>query len=671
PENRPINWSKYIFLFLSNWYWFLLTLGIALGIAFFKIRYTIPQYQATATLIIEEDESSQDIMSEFRSVRYYRRRADMSNEVVKLNSFSLTKRAVDSLNQEIFWTAHGRIRVRPLYNNPRFSLILLNDSIDWYKNQSWYVDYIDTKHFRLYNEETLDTILNLDSNIDINNWTFRINLIPNVSGHETYSFKINDPLSLTKFYKNKIQITFDEKAGSLLTLTSTGTVGEREVDFLNTLSEVYILTGLERKRQIAENTFQFIDEQIEVILDSLQQAENQLLTFRLSNNVINLSREGEIAFERLKGFHENKTQLKLKENYYIYLKKYVEARNDPQTIITPTLSDANDQLLIGAVMELQKLYEERENLNFSAAASNPGVENINERINGTRIRILGIVDGLMDNNTLTLGQINTEEEAIMKQLKTLPLNEQQLLNIKRKYDLYNQFYTFLLQKRAEAGIQKASTISNIRVLDPARYDQLIPIGNNKKMNLLMAIMAGLLVPASIFILRDLLDNKIHEREDITNHTDIPIIGIIGHSTQGGTLLAKEHPNSSFTESLRRIRSNLQFMLRDANQKVIMVTSSVSGEGKTFTATNMATIFAMNNKKVLLIGCDLRRPALHRIFNIKNNNGLSSVIIGKKTLEECIVETSIQNLSLLPSGPVPPNPAELIETNEMHLLFKRL
>ncbi len=228
------------------------------------------------------------------------------------------------------------------------------------------------------------------------------------------------------------------------------------------MCKTFILSELERKQQTAENTFVFIDEQIDIILDSLSQAEEQLLTFRLSNNVINLSREGEMAYEQLKGFIDSKTQLRLKANYYSYLNKYVEARNDPQTIISPTLTDANDALLVGAVQKLQELYEERENLDFSVAANNPSVESINARIQSTRLRILEIIEGLIDNNDLTQEQINTEEQAVIEQLKSLPINEQQLLNIKRKYDLYNQFYTFLLQKRAESGIQKASTISSAR-----------------------------------------------------------------------------------------------------------------------------------------------------------------------------------------------------------------
>jgi tyrosine-protein kinase Etk/Wzc len=670
PEDKPVNWRKYLFLFLSHWYWFLITVGLALAIAFFKVRYTIPNYQATATLILEEEENSQDVLSGLRAVRYWRRQSDMANETAKIRSFTTVKRAVDSLKQDVFWTAHGRIRVRPLYKSARYNLTVLSDSADWYKGKEWFIDYIDNKSYRLYREEATDTILPLDAVVDLMDWRFKVSMQYN-SGHDTYSFIFNDPLTLTKRYRGKLIIETNEESGTVITLKSTGPVGEREADFLNALSQTYILSGLERKQQIAENTFVFIDNQIDVILDSLLMAEQQLLTFRLSNNVINLSRDGEMAYEQLKSFSAQRTQLKLKENYYAYLKKYIEERNDPQTIIAPTLADANDQLLIGAVQELQRLYEERENMDISVQLNNPGLESINARIQSIRLRIVEIVRGLIENNQLTMEQLNTEEKAIIEQLKKLPLNEQQLLNIKRKYDLYNQFYTFLLQKRAEAGIQKASTISNVRILDPARHDQLIPIGSDKKAVIMLALLFGVLLPAGIIFLRDLLDSRIREIEDITNNTSLPIIGIIGHSTQGETLIGGKNNNTAFTESLRRIRTNLQFMLRNEDQKVIMVTSSISGEGKTFTATNLATIFAMNNKKVLLVGCDMRRPALHRIFNVGNTMGLSSVIIGKKKIEECVYATSIENLSLLPSGPVPPNPAELLDTVEMENLIEEM
>ncbi|MCK4992318.1 MAG: hypothetical protein KAS29_17590, partial [Bacteroidales bacterium] len=351
--------------------------------------------------------------------------------------------------------------------------------MDWYKETEWYIDYVNESSFRLYREESLDTILPLNSMIDINGWQFSTSL-HGEAGHDTYSFVVNNLVALSKKYKQKLKVESDEEKGTIIKLISGGTVGEREVDFLNTLSHTYILSELERKQTIAENTFLFIDDQIEVILDSLRKAEDQLLTFKLNNNIVNLSREGEMAYDRLKSFHEQRTTLKLQENYYNYLKNYIEERNDPQTIIAPTLTEAGDQLLISAVQDLQQLYEERETLDLSVQENNPRLENINERVRSVRLRIIEIVNGLIENNQLTQEQLDIEEHAIIDQLQTLPLNEQQLLNIKRKYDLYNQFYTFLLQKRAEAGIQKASTISNARILDPARYDHLTPVGSDKK-----------------------------------------------------------------------------------------------------------------------------------------------------------------------------------------------
>lgn len=668
-DEKPINWRKYFFLFLRNWYWFLITLGIALSIAFFRIRYTIPQYQATATLIIEQEDNSQDMISQLRAVRYWRRQADLANETAKLTAFTTIKRAVDSVHQEIFWTAHGRIRVRPLYKNQRFNITLLSDSVEWYKNQEWFIDYIDSNSFRLYREEFLDTILPLSTELRINDWKFSV-MLAKSTGYNTYSFVVNDQVTLSKKYKQKLRVELDEEKGTTINLRSEGPVGEREVDFLNTLSSIYILSELERKQTIAENTFIFIDAQIEIILDSLKTAETQLLSFRLTNNVINLSREGEIAYERLKSFNEQRTKLKLQADYYEYLKRYIEERKDPYTIIAPTLAEEGDQLLIAAVRDLQELYKDRESLKLSVSNNNPGLESINERIIGLRIRIIEIVKGLIENNQLTQKQLQTEEQAIFDQLKTLPVNEQQLLNIKRKYDLYNQFYTFLLEKRAEAGIQKASTISNARVLDPARHDHLISFGTDKKLILLFAVLIGLIIPIVILLLWDILDKRIREKDDIITRSDIPIIGVIGHSSDTDVLLAKEYPSSAFTESLRRIRTNLVFTLREREQKVIMITSSVSGEGKTFSAANLAVIIAKNRKKVLLLGCDMRKPSLHKIFNVSNESGITNYIIGEKQMAEIILPTTIENLFIVPAGPIPPNPAELIETEEMRSLFEK-
>ena len=628
-------------------------------------------YQATAKLIIEQDEGARDVMSEFRAIRYYRRQNDLANETAKLKSYSTIRRAVDSVHQEVYWTAYGRIQVLPLYKTRGYEITILNDSTKYFTGKENFIDYVDGESYRLYREEELDTILNLNEPVKVMGMQFIVSHLKKTD-KLTHSFWINDPDVLSKAYMNKLKVETNEEAGSVITLRSQGPVGHREVDFLNILSKEYIRAGLERKQQIAENTFVFIDDQIDIIMDSLNRAETQLIDYRLANNVINLSQEGEIAYDRLRTFREQRTRLTMNENYYRYLKKYIEERKDPQAIIAPTLTEnAGDQLLVGTIQELQQLYEQREELAFSVQDNNPGLEILQTRIASTRLRVIEIVEGLIENNQLAFKQLNVEEQAILDQLKTLPVNEQQLLNIRRKYDLYNQFYTFLLERRAEAGIQKASTISQVRVLDPARYDQIVPVGSDKRVVILVAILLGLFSPAGIIYLRDLLDNRIREREDITNRTELPIAGIVGHSTHGTKLLSGEGSGTPFAESLRRIRTNLQFTLKDPDKKVIMITSSISGEGKTFIAYNLATIFALNKRKVLLIGCDLRRPALHRVFNVSNQLGLTSIITGEKKIDEAIVQTSIENLDFLPDGPIPPNPAELLETNAMKALFQSI
>jgi len=246
-------------------------------------------------------------------------------------------------------------------------------------------------------------------------------------------------------------------------------------------------------------------------------------------------------------------------------------------------------------------------------------------------------------------------------LLRLPVSEQELINIQRKYDVNNQFYTFLLQKRAEAGIQRASTVSNVRILDKAGIYNSVPVGTKKSVLYLLAMVLGLIIPGGIIYLVDSMDTRIKDRSDIENNTDLPILGVVSHDTTGENIPVQLNPGSAFAESFRHIRTNLQYILREPHQKVILVTSTISGEGKTFIVMNLAAILAMNNKKVLIAGFDLRRPSFHKIFSIDNSIGISTFLAGKNSYEEIIKSTNIDQLDVMIAGPVPPNPAELIAT----------
>jgi len=664
-SDKPVNWRKYMFLFFSNWYWFFITVFIAITIAYLKNRYTIPSYKTTATLLIEEDEETSDFLNEIKSVNRRRRTTDLANEMAKLNAFSLHRRTMDSLGWNIFWTGHGRLAMkRPLYNNPPYHIEIDPASAVWYRDRPFYIDPDGENEVRFYNKNGIDTVLSLNNWNKIHGWRFKIKRSEYIPVYSSYSFVYYSPNTLAQLYRSRIISEADEEKSKIIRVNSQGSVASIEIEYINALCNNYIFSGLERKRRIAENTLEFIEDQILIIENSLHQIEKQLLTFRLDENVVDLSREGQMAYDKLQNFYNHKTQLTLKKNYYLYLKDYINKKRDPQAIISPTLVEINDQLLIDQVRSLQQLYEEREQLEFSASLENPGVAQINSRIQTVRLKILDILNGLIHSNELAWDQIDVEEKSVEEQLLQLPVSEQELLNIQRKHDVNNQFYKFLLEKRAEAGIKLASTVSNIRILDKASLFNTAVVGTKKSILYLFALLIGLIIPGGIIYLADSLDTRIKDRTDIEENTDIPILGIVSHDASRSHIPVNDKRGSAFAESFRHIRTNLNYVLRDPSQKVIMVTSTISGEGKTFIALNLATILALNDKKVLLAGFDLRRPSLHKIFNLDNSEGISTYLSKQSKLEDAIYSSNVPGLDILIAGPVPPNPAELIETDLM-------
>jgi capsular exopolysaccharide synthesis family protein len=281
-----------------------------------------------------------------------------------------------------------------------------------------------------------------------------------------------------------------------------------------------------------------------------------------------------------------------------------------------------------------------------------------------------ILVNLIDNTQLSVNTLNLRYTRINNQLNNMPEQEQQLINIQRQYELTNEIYTYLLQRRAELEISLAAAIVDIQVIDPAQFERLIPLNKSPMLILLIGAFLGLLLPGVLILLVDLLDNSIHLQEDIEKLTPLPILGNVLHSTDKSELVVIHHPRAPITESYRTIRTNLQFKLQD-KQKVIGLHSVQPGEGKSFNATNLACIMAMNDKKTVIIGVDMRKPRLNNIFNLANTKGLSNYLAGRYGTKEIIQQTEIDNLSLIASGPIPPNPAELIERPAFSQLLEEL
>jgi len=253
---------------------------------------------------------------------------------------------------------------------------------------------------------------------------------------------------------------------------------------------------------------------------------------------------------------------------------------------------------------------------------------------------------------------------IEKDIRRLPSTERQMINIQRKFDINNTVYTFLLEKRAEAGIARASNVPDNRIIDDAGFFSTAMVGPKKRQNLMMALVLGLFLPALGIVLVDYLNNKIIDKKDLERRTSIPVIGYISHNSLKSEIPVAENPGSTLSESFRSVRTSLKYFLKDRTCPVISVSSTITGEGKTFVSINLAAIIAMSGKRVLLAGLDLRKPRIHRIFGAENEKGISSYLIGEEKYEDIVLKTEFKNLFYTPAGPVPPNPAELIDSEAM-------
>lgn len=668
PQEESIDIRKFIFKVLRNWYWFVASIIVSFAIAWYINKYNDPVYSINASIIINEEKKSAAEML-INVLDRFSARKNVENEIAILRSYKMAYKAITDLPEfSISYFSVGRVRTPMLYKNTTFKVIV--DTVSNNKTETKvFVTILNKEEFKLKfdGDDTAPKTHKFGVPYIDDNYNFTLFLSnPEISipTEKDFYFVIRDIHTLTKEYQSKLVISTNDKKGTVLSLSTTGLVQEKEADYLNKLMEVYIQNGLEEKNQTAINTIAFIDEQLSTVVDSLRRAEDKLQNFRLSNKILDISSEGNAIMQRLEKVQNEKVNLEMQLRYYKYIQEYIEKRKDFREIVAPSVMGVNDPLLNSLVSELASLYGERATLNISAQQNFPGISQINAKIQNTLGALRENISQIISSTSLTLAQLQKRQQDVEREIQRLPVTERHLLNIQRDFKLNDQIYNFLLQRRADAAISRASNVADNKILDIAKPQDALQISPKAARNKMIAIVLGILIPLSIIILIEFFNDKIMEPADIEKHTKLPIYGSIGHNEEMSDIPASEKPKSAIAESFRALRTNLQYVLRNKSEKIICISSTISGEGKTFTAVNLASIIAQSNKRTLLVGLDLRKPKVHKIFNIENDKGLSTFLIGRSAFEEVIHETNIPNLFIANSGPVPPNPAELLETQLM-------
>jgi tyrosine-protein kinase Etk/Wzc len=688
--------SKLLRRCLDNWYLFVAGFTIAIILTLIINRFTHPQYKGHTTLLVRSGQTKPIGAEAIVSDLSFNIEDNIRNEIGILKSYSLARRTLSVLDLNVSYNKIPRLfgiwrisalarymyHEAPIVVQPESNYIQLPE-VPFYirilSQKKYLLDFKTTTNNRTIAQA--DTFL-FGQTIKSPLFSFSVHLrnkyAPQLFKKQSeyysndYSFTFHDIQKLASDFSNNLQVDFYFDDASILELSLQGPHPEMVTDYLNQHTSSFIKSGLEEKNRIASATIDFIDSQLNGISDSLQEAESNFQKFRARNKVINISSEGNYAMEKLETLVSEKSNLQRMSKYYDYLYDYIQDQNKFDDVIVPSTMGIADPSLNLLVTRLGEAYSNRSRLLMTARRNSPQVQQITSEIETIRQSLMENVRNIINTTKIELSEIDNQIQEVNKQIQRLPGTEREYINIQRDFQLNDNIYTFLLQKRSEAGIALASNVSDDKIIDPALKMATPQTAPRPLANLIIAGILGLLFPGLGLIINDSLNTRINTRFNVEDYTQIPVLGNIEHNRGEKKLPVIEHPRSPIAESFRALRTNIDFMLGKKDKcSIIALTSSVSGEGKSFCSANLGAILAITGKKVLVVGMDLRKPQTHTEFNIDNSKGLSNYLIGTASFDDVVVESRQKDLAVVPSGPIPPNPAELLQSKEMTLFLKEV
>jgi len=664
-------------LIVKNWYWFVIFTAISLFCARFYIGHTMPVFRTSTMLLINETEERPlvDNSELLQGLGLPGGMKNLENQIMILKSRALTESTLKELPFETEYYTKTIRHQLPIY--PEIPVKVLSENeIPLPKDTEFSINYMGDRRFTIESESDyfpFNKVALFGEQIEVANGSFSIECwdeswFKNNPGQRIY-FNIHSRIALINYYSNRIEVELLSREGSILVISLVGSNRTKDADFLNKHVKGFQEISLEKKNTEANRRIQFIDDQLVGISDSLSITENRLQQFRSSNRVMDLSAQGQAIIGQVTLLENERARLDLEANYYDYLADYLNKDVSGEIPIVPITMGITDPGLTRLVEELAGLQQQMSTR--GAGEMNPLQRNLEQRVQSTKAALRETLNGLRRANSLARSENQEQINKANAQASALPVTERQLLGIERKFRLNDELYTFLLETRAEQEMQKASNRADSEVIDPAdeRFSSIVSPSPPKIY--FLALFAGVGLPFIVIFLRFIFNKKLKE-EDIGKMTGIPVVGSIPRNQEKTNLVVFNYPDSSISEAFRLLRSRMQFFTKDATSPVLLVTSSMPEEGKTFTAMNLASVYSLLGKRTVLVGYDLRKPRIYQDFDLKNDKGVSTWLIGKDNINDIIQKTRYENLFIISSGPIPPNPSELtasVKTGELTTILK--
>ncbi|MBQ2607643.1 MAG: polysaccharide biosynthesis tyrosine autokinase, partial [Paludibacteraceae bacterium] len=467
-------------------------------------------------------------------------------------------------------------------------------------------------------------------------------------------------------FMNRLSFNFVSEGSSVLGISLTSETPQRDCEFIDKLAEIYLQKSLEQKNEVAEKSIHFINDQLVNLQDALEHSESAMTNFRQANKFVDVNSYAGQLMGRVASYDEQALALRLRETYFDYLTKYLSTNIENGAVIAPATLGLNDPTLMALVQQLNDLRIQRGELtdrNVYYAKYTNDIENV-------KTAISEVVSSMRASLKIEKADLERRYEEVETEIKSLPEKELQMVAIERNYRIDDNYYTFFLQKRAEAEIQKASNTPDNTVLDKARTISIMN-ATAKKKTMSTYLIIGFLIPLVLIILSEVLNNKIRSPKDVVKLKMFRLIGSVRHARNQNPTLVRARPKSSYAEMLRSIRTRIEFVVKRKENLLLTVSSTESGDGKTFLCSNLAALYSMTGKKTLLVDADIRKPNLHTKLGLEDGLGLTNYLIGDCELDDIIVTDTPFGFDLMLAGTVPPNPGELIHSDKMAEMLQNL
>ena len=661
---------------------------IGLSIAFIYNKLKTPVYDISSSLLIsgENDNLSQIPTQIFQDMGFTPNNNNFQNELQLLRSTVLIGEALKNLNLQTSYYHKKLFKTAELYKNSPF-IVVFNQNHPQPVDIKFKIKILDENTFRISADEEdveiflfssnmvfqkipkfeLDETASFESTITSDYYDFKVILNENFSLEDytpnKFIFIFHDPRNLAKTYKTALKVEPNDPESTLAILSMESTVPNKTIDFLNSLTDVYLGKSLDKKIHMSVKTVEYIDSQLNAIQDSLRNAEESLQRFRTSNQVMDISAKTGRIYDQLQELDRQKASLSVQYKYYEYINEYFEKNKEYSDLIAPSAMGIEDPLLNNMIQELLQLNAERVSLIDNNQEKSPYLKKLNIQIDNLKNTISENIKYIINTTEIALKDVESRIRQLNGEINKLPKTERELFGYERKFNLNDAIYTYMLEKRAEAEIAKASYLPDAEIVESADIAGSGPFTPRKKINLTLGLLLGFLFPYGVLKMISLTNNKVTDRNMVEKITDVPIIGQIYNNNKKVDQVVKAFPKSHVAESFRMIRSNLHYFVPSNASTTIAITSTFGQEGKSFISLNLGVSLASANYKTIILGFDLRKPRKFERLDINYSTGISSYLSNQANIEDIIQKTNIENLDIITSGEVPPNPSELIASSK--------